>query len=228
MRTQLGGVGDAILLQPPVFTVAGQLVFGFRCRWPIEPTRVKRPHDAVTDLQPGDARPGCDDLAGAVAHRHTGPRSRQKAHQIEVVVKVKARGPHPDKNLPCTGFVDRPVHALHGRAGPVHHHRLLMIRNVHAIPVFSSGNRPCAAVVRCLCSIPGLRDIELHHRPDDLCRRRTRQRRNDGTSATGRPPRRHEGGPCAPNPRPAMTSWRGSRDRTQGRAGATVRWVSVV
>src|SRR6267378_1153229 len=35
-------------------------------------------------------------------------------------------------------------------------------------------------------------------------------------------------GLCAPNPRPAMTSWRGSRGRTQGRAGATVRWVSVV
>jgi len=141
-------VGDAVLLQPPVFAVAGQLPFGFRCGRPIEPIRMKRPHDTLSGLQPTYAWPDCDDLAGAVTQRHAWQRPGDEAHQIDVVMEVEARGLDLDQHLPGTGLLDRPVRHLHGHAGPVHDHDTLSVRSAHAMPVSSRGGltpKPCSA-----------------------------------------------------------------------------------
>ena len=71
---------------------------------------MKRAHDPVPDAQ--DVNAGTDGyhLGGPVAHRHPRPRPGEQAHQVDVVVKVEARGRDLDQHLARTRLADRPFH----------------------------------------------------------------------------------------------------------------------
>jgi hypothetical protein len=137
----------AVLLEPSVFAVAGQLSLGFRRRRPVEPAGVKRPHHAIPDFQLVDTRTDRHYLAGAVAHRHARPGPPEEAHQIDVVVEVEARGLDLDQHLPGLGLVDRPFPLFEGCAGGVHHHRLLTVRNGQTTPALWFVTS--ATIIRC-------------------------------------------------------------------------------
>src|ERR1700744_2700995 len=133
---QAGDIGHAVLLQPTVFAVPGQLPLYFRRRRPVQPTWLERPHYSRADLQAVDVGADFHDHAGAITHRDARPGPGEQAHQIDVVVIVEARRIPLAQPLAGAGVAYRPFDRTHRHAGPVHHDGFTDVRNTHAAPAF--------------------------------------------------------------------------------------------